>query len=106
MPHSDEGVGCGNLFLLCVFVRKYRGGGRRPEGLDNICIRNTPSPMALPYLVSLAGAEKITLRHAPRGVEVTFCSSVCRRHIGELSLMVTEGLKTSTGVERLTQSRW
>ena len=32
-------------------------------------------------------------RHALRGVKVTFCSSVCRRHIGELSPMVTEGLK-------------
>lgn len=82
------------LPLCCkaICLRKHRGRKCYPRRVSHGFL--TPSHCVdFPYLVSLAGAEKITLRHAPRGVVVTFCSSVCRRHIGELSPMVTEGLK-------------
>ena len=50
--------------LPCGFVRKYRGGGRRPEVLKtNSAIFSTPlsrgdtSPIVLPH----AGAEKVSI---------------------------------------------
>ena len=47
--------------LPCVFVKKYRGGGRRPEGLKtNSAIFSTPSSLGdtSPIVLPHTGAEK------------------------------------------------